>query len=238
MPRTRTALLLLAPLLVAGAGCGGGDTATRAVTATTATKTAASPSFDRQIADAGVLRLSDVPAGWKAERQPKDDPMTCPAVKRARTTLSARARSPEFGDPQEREFTQTAVYVYRDAATAHRAWVGLSSPTTRSCLAALFARGLKQGLAASAGSATVVGTPADVAVRTAPLGDERAAGRITIPITVKGSTVDTTVDVIFVRSGRGIASNTFIGVGPLFDGQLEYTLHKLVVDRMNAGLAS
>ncbi len=74
-------------------------------------------------------------------------------------------------------------------------------------------------------------------MRTAPLGDERAAGRITIPLTSKGATVDATVDVIFVHSGRGIVTDTFIGVGPLFDGGLEYTLHKLVVDRMNAGLA-
>ncbi len=184
------------------------------------------------------MRLGDVPAGWKAARQPPDDPLSsCPAVKRARTTLSARARSPEFGDPQEREFAQSAIYVYRDADTAHRAWVGLSSPTTRSCLARLVAKGLKQGLAAS-GSATHVGSPTSLTVRTAPLGDERAAARITIPLTVKGTTVDATVDLIFVHSGRGIASNTFISVGPLFDGRLEYTLHKLVVDRMNAGLAS
>jgi hypothetical protein len=69
-----------------------------------------------------------------------------------------------------------------------------------------------------------------------PLGDERDASRITLPVTSEGTEVDVFADHVLVRVGRGLALLTFVDVLSAFDEELSADLTSTVVRRLAAGL--
>ena len=61
--------------------------------------------------------------------------------------------------------------------------------------------------AARASGDVEVGDPRSSSLPIEPLGDERGAARVTIPMTSKGSEIPVYVDFEFIRAGRGLISD-------------------------------
>jgi hypothetical protein len=178
--RARAYLVLAA---VAVAGCGG--EASRA-----------GPS-DTAIARRAVLRLTDLPRGWTRERGRGGSGGSMCRLSRARAAARGAANSGSF-TRRRRQDAESAVYVYRDVATARREFGRLTDRGARRCYQA-------------GERAAVAGTPhvkflASVVqpAPMAPLGDQRADVRVKVVYTDGGVPSGAVFDLEFVRAGRGV----------------------------------
>ena len=72
-----------------------------------------------------------------------------------------------------------------------------------------------------------------------PLGDQRDAARVTVPLTTaEGVDADLIVDMVFVRSDRGLSLGLFIDVVSPFDNDLREQLTATSVGRLSDNLSS
>jgi hypothetical protein len=69
-----------------------------------------------------------------------------------------------------------------------------------------------------------------------PLGDQRDAGRLTIPLTSGGVVVDLVLDVVFVRVGRTVDLILFLNTFSPFDEEVRGDLTSATVRRLSAAL--
>jgi hypothetical protein len=158
---------------------------------------AASPTpTDQRIAERSVLDAADAPRGWTSVQAGDSSANRCPAFSAAREKASGIARSPRFMNGDRFE-AQSAVYVYRSAAAARRHYRAMSGAATMRCYADLLEDTL------------------DGAVERAPLGvrrlgDERTGTHFTVAADTAVS-----VDLIFVREGRGLS--LLFGIGARFE---------------------
>jgi hypothetical protein len=224
--RWLVAVLMIVVLLVLG--CSGDD------------DDEADPAADKRIAEEAGFVLEDFPTGWQQGDEEDDDQeeAPCPAIRDAREATSARAESPEFREGRGAQ-AQSIAYIYPDEAAATQAFAGLTSNESRTCLGEAIGEVLGESLgeqAGPAGGGAEVGEPETSRVSTEPLGDEREAVRITVPVSAEGIDVDLVIDTVFVRVGRGIALPLFVDTFSAFDEDLKADLTSTVVRRLSAGL--
>jgi hypothetical protein len=222
-------------------GCGGDDDEGSAATTTTVDSAAAptetqeeqsDPAVDERIAEEAGLVLEDFPTGWQQNDEQADrKPSECSGVQEARAAASARVPSPRFLHG-ESTFAESVVYIYADESAASEAFAGLVGRETRTCLG--------EEIGQRAGEAEEedleFGEPTTSRVVIDPLGDERDATRITIPVSAQGIDVDIIADYVLVRVGRGIAAVTFVDTLTAFDEDLKAELTSKVVRRLSAAL--
>ena len=205
MPRA----CLLLPLL-ALAGCGGAA--------------AAHGPGDAQIARRAGLTLSDLPSGWRT-RKPKRL-VDCPAFRAARGTASASARSPVFMSHDDTKELSGTVEVYASRQAARGAFLRLTAPGSRGCVA----RTLRRTVPGMAGIR--VRGVTDFVTRVDPLGDEQAGSRFAVAYaTARGQGVFY-IDMLVVRAGRGIATESYTSDSAPLDGGLRYNLTALTARRL------
>jgi hypothetical protein len=184
--RARACFLLAA---VAVAGCGAEATG--------------QGSSDTAIARRAVLRLTDLPHGWKRHReQAGGGGQPACRLTRAQRMATGWANSASFTRGHAQEI-DSAVYVYRDAATARRVFARVTAPGAWRCYE-------------SGERAAVDGTPgvkvllSDVErAGMAPLGDQRADVRVKVVYTDRGAPSGAVFDLEFVRVGRGVVVNFY-----------------------------
>jgi hypothetical protein len=183
--RARACLLLSA---VALAGCGA--------------EAAGHGPSDTAIARRATLGLTDLPHGWKRERGQGTGGRTACRLGRAERLATGAANSATFTRRREQD-AESAVYVYRTEATARRVFAMLTAPAARRCYE-------------SGERAAVDGTPGvkvlltDVQTARMPaLGDQRGDARIRVIYTDHGSPSGEVVDVVVVRSGRGLTLDLY-----------------------------
>jgi hypothetical protein len=202
-------------------------------------RSAAGVAIDRRIARDARLRLSDLPPGWTADPT-ASTPITaapCPGLSAARAAVSARTASPAFslsaGDTRN---AQSVADLYADTGTAKHWFAEITGRGTRACLV----RMLRKALPTALPSSITVGPITDPSLPVAPIGDNDAAFRLTVPLfsADSGMTTNIDVDLVFVRVGRGIAIFSLGGVGSPFDPALETTLVTSVADRFATDLRS
>jgi hypothetical protein len=242
------AVVLAAVLVVGGAGSSvaavgapsSGPVFTHHVAATRSgtSRSGAGVLVDQRIARDARLRLSDLPPGWVAQNTASTLTANapCPGLRRAAADISAGMISPDFsGSTGHPESAQTETDIYADSLTAKHWFNKFSSHGTVACLL----RVLRNELAAAVsepgvtvGSITVRGLPV------APVGDQRAAFRVTVPVIGPGVRLKVDADLVFVRAGRGLEFFSLAGVGSPFDPRLEGTLVKTVAARLAADLRS
>jgi hypothetical protein len=179
--RARACLLLAA---VALAGCG-------------AEASGHGPG-DTAIARRAVLRLTDLPHGWKRRRgQGTGGGQTACRLTRAQRMATGWANSASFTRGRGEEI-DSAVYVYRDAATARRVFARVTAPGARRC----YETGERAAVDGTPGVKVLL---SDVErARMAPLGDQRADARVTVIFKYRGFPGGEILDLVFVRSGRGL----------------------------------
>jgi len=224
--RRLVALGATALVLLALAGCGGSSPPHR-------TTPAINAAADGRIAREAQLKLSDLPSGWQQlDSGQANSEAGCEGIDAARAAVSARQKSPDFASGNGNTKAQGFVYMYADVSRATHAYAQLSSQSTRRCVADALGR----ALAAQKHAGATVGTITSGQVAMSPIGDERAEGRFTIPISASGLTISIYVDLVFVRTGRAVAGLTLESVLIPFDETLRDRLTTTVVDRLKAGL--
>lgn len=128
------------------------------------------------------------------------------------------------------------VYVYPSASEAQTSFAGLSGATDRLCIGKALGDQLAKAAESSSATKVTFGQPSAGALSISPVGDQSAAGRITIPYTVQGLNPDAVVDLVFVRVDRGIQILSFIGSADAFDPTVEADLTRTAANRLAAQL--
>ena len=115
--------------------------------------------------------------------------------------------------------------MFADESAAEEAFSGLSSKDTRLC----FGRSVSEGAADQ--GVVEVGDTKTAELSVDPLGDERSASRITLPLSA-----DVVIDLVFVRVGRAVSLNLFVDMFTAFDEDLRGDLTASSVKRLTAEL--
>jgi hypothetical protein len=237
--------LAAAVLMAAVVGCGGGDDGTARQAAKgdfsgggsagrAASSVTPTPAQERVIARRAQLRLGDFPANWQESENPDNERSDCEGIRGPREATIGRATSPKFHQGTT-TIAESGVFLYADAAEARDAFGTLSASDTRRCLAEEVADTAADKTQRTAG--LTIGEPSTYRLRAEPLGDQRAAGRATLPMSASGLDVELTVDFVFVRVGRGVALLALADVQSPFDEELRADLTSTVARRLAAELS-
>lgn len=209
------------------------STSTPSATTTTSTgPTEAQKAADQATARDSTLRLSDFPSGWVESDKSSSSGSTCPSVEPAKNAVSGKAKTPTFGKG-ETDAVENSVYIYATVAEAQRVFPGLSGSETRACIAHNTEKEAKKAATENA----KFGQASSGQLSAPALGDESAAGRVTVPYMVGSLTFSLNVDLQFVRVGRGVQVLTFLTLPGTFDSTLEAKLTRTAADRLKAELA-
>ena len=178
------------------------------------------------------MKLSDFPSGWqqKDSANESNDEAKCPGWEAAKAAASAQQKSPSF-DKGSGEGVTSTVLIFSDASSAARSFDQARGEGDRRCLADEITK------AAKSEKDVQIGTVTSGQVSMAPVGDQSAASRFTIPVTGSGLSVEFVVDHVFARVGRGVAYLPFAEISSPFDETLRNKLTTTVVDRLKAALA-
>ena len=176
------------------------------------------------------MRLEDFPSGW-TEAGDEGDRTRCEGVEEAKRATTARVTSPRFREGENTD-VQNTIYVFADEGAAEQALTQLAAEDTRAC----YAKGVTDALKAAGG--LEVGDAESARLSLDPLGDQREAARVTVPVSSDGVDVDVFVDLVFVRADRGISLGLFIHTVTAFDDELRGQLTSTSVRRLSDNLAS
>ncbi len=228
----RTLLPLAAVVFVIGCGGGDDDEPERAATPTPTPTATASPTVtpaadDQTAADFAALKIEDFPNGWTANDNAEDLESRCEDVETAKERTSARGNSPRFSTGQT-TLVQNAIYVFPDEPTAQEAFALVSGAETQDC----YSKAVTDVFAGQAGVES--GTPQIAPLEVAAIGDEHAAARVTIPVKAQGLEVNVSIDLVFMRAGRGISLNLFVNALAPFEAGLRDGLTDATVGRLAA----
>jgi hypothetical protein len=204
-------------VLAAGALCAG---ASGAVAATA----------DRVTAPRAVLRLADLPAGWTASpRSGARTPSACAGYRRARAAVSAHANSQNFSHLSSQ--ASHTVYLYANARRARSAFGRLTSAAARRCVGAETKTKLER-------LRSTVGAARTSRLRIARVGDQSAMDRIAVDYRASdGETATLTLDLVYVREGRGLSLFALVDETTTFDARLRARLTSTADRRLRKLLA-
>jgi hypothetical protein len=203
-------------------GCGSGSDKPAA--------TATPRSDDKQIAKEATLKLADFPDGWKGEPTTADRTSQCPRVKEAQQLVSARNTSQSFSHGQT-TLAENAIYVFPAVDVAQKAFALVSGPESQDCYAQTVIK------AFSTQSGVKVGEPRSTHPKLEDVGDQRSATRVTVALSAKQIKVDVIVDLVIVRTGRGLSLNLYVNVAEPFDEALRVRLTEATVERLHDALS-
>jgi hypothetical protein len=240
------AALLLAAMVMFAAGCG---SSSKTITAPDTPKQIAA---DKAVVKQTVLKLSDLPAGYKAsphEDASEDDFSqadlqefaTCAKVPKSMVAelltgvddpSAPSADSPDFeqSDPATGFSTsfENSVGIERSSKDISEPIKVLGATSALKCWRALFKSQLER-MAPPGGSVrdlTVVGLPSPA------VGDESTAFGIRVTVSGAQRTIKAFVDIYLVRRGRAGISLSASGIGERVDSSLALSLLHTVDDRV------
>jgi hypothetical protein len=195
------------------------------------------PAADRRAANQAVMRLADFPSGWQQEdNSAVSEPPPCPGVREAREAATARGEASTFSDGDSTS-TTNVTYTYADEQAAKRAFDVWSSRATRLCLGRETGRRVREASGPGGQGFATVGRVSTSRLAVEPLGDDRAAARVTVPLSAPGIDVDISADFVFVRVGRGLVELTFVDTHTRFDADLRKDLIAKLTRRLSAAIS-
>lgn len=174
---------------------------------------------DKKIAHRAMLRLTDLPQGWKKGPGHVELGPAC-GLKQGLVTAASGLGTARFTNLKT--IIVSSVSVYRSAAAATHWFSRLTSRAARSCRKTLIAH------FASPGKLSVSALPI------APVGTQRAGTRYRFKHHGMGPTF--TEDFEFVRAGRGLGFMIFRTSSVRPSVSLEAQLTKIVTERVASGL--
>jgi hypothetical protein len=185
---------------------------------------------DRQIAEQSGFKLEDFPSGWKQVGEDGGDDKSCRSIVAAQAMTTAHRTGARFG--REVLQSQSAIYVFADEAAARKGYERIGSAETRKCLADAMTEGLGDD------SDVQLGTTRTSSLAVDAPGDESQGARLVVPVTGRGVDTEVNADLVFARTGRGVAIFAFISAIKPFDEGLRRRLTKTGVDRLTQGLTA
>jgi hypothetical protein len=215
--------VLLCMALVAACGSDNRRTATKSATPDRAS--------DKQIAEQSGLELEDFPSGWKKVGEGGGEDMSCNSVVAAQGMTTAHWTGDRFG--REILQSESTVYVFADEATARKGYEQLTSAETPKCLADAMAEGLGR-----ASGEVKFGKTRTSSLQVEAPGDEARGARVMAPFTSRGVKGEVDADLVFARTGRGVALIAFVSAFEPFDESLRGQLTKTAVSRLTQALGA
>lgn len=223
--RRRVAPVLFTACLLLGACAGGDDETTSATGATTTTVAAADPAAsDEDLAEAAVLVVSDLPAGFAEspddegpDGDDEDDPFDkClgSAGDELEAATTAEADSPQF-EKGDTTLAGSSAVVFKTEADARGTIQLLASAKGRTCFNEAIAQGFEEGFEEEGAAAPDLETSVG-ALSFPRVGDEVVSYRARIDFTVEGQELSFPFDLVFVRKGRTIGFYFFGNLGAPF----------------------
>ncbi|HEY4428245.1 MAG TPA: hypothetical protein VGN08_08595 [Solirubrobacteraceae bacterium] len=256
---------LLAPAVIAVAGCGRGSSASRSQTAGKAAPSKPSPGHsaqskrsraqlaaDRALGRQALLRLADFPAGWTASARhaershPKleQEVAACLHVARAAVEESnpAEVRSPDFKHAGGADIS-SSVTVTQTPAEAAEQFAVFAKPETARCLRDGVEKELRFTLSHGTSSRTL---PRGVSFGRATVepmsfpavGDQSVAYRVGVSIAARTVHLPLYFDAVLVRAGRAELSLSFAGVLLPTSPSTEVALTDLSLRRLGTALGT
>lgn len=218
MGRIRALACLPLAALVIGCGSSGDD------------KPAAPPRVnDAQVAKTATLRLADFPDGWKGEPTTADRTSRCARVKDAQKLVSARNTSQSFSRGQT-TLAENAIYVFPSESVAQQGFKLVSGAESQACYTDTVLK------AFSSQPGVKVGRPRTTHPELESIGDEGDATRVAVALSAKQLKIDVIVDLVIVRSGRGLSLSLYVNVAKPFDEALRRHLTEVTVERLHDSL--
>jgi hypothetical protein len=204
-------------------------------------------SEEQAAADAALLVLSDFPTGWteEIEAKPTDQDLAYQASMAACADGTGdnlldlggpSARTSDFVGPDDQRVEQTVTVV--DPAAAEDLMARFVAPGVDTCFRDAIVEftteqfGSADDPTQSTADAVTVGDVVIGEVLLPPAGDELAAYRVTLPLTVSGIDVEAFVDIVIVRSGGTVSGFTFQSVFEPFPAEDVEHYIDVVVERM------
>lgn len=234
--------LLSCALLLAACGDDSDSSADGTTTSTTATTTEPDTGEDQAIAEAGLLELSDFPAGWEEQPPEEEDVDDTESKQRIADCIGVdydriygdenEAESPTFASPDGAEVSNSAgVEASEDEAVF--VFETLSSDDAIGCISEEFQSFIAE---TAATEGVEIGEASLNRVSPPDVGDASAAYRVTLPVEAQGQSVDVFVDIVVARVGRGGVTVQALNLFEPFDsGQLaEYA--GIAVERLGQAL--
>jgi hypothetical protein len=236
-------VLLVVVLAALVCGCGGsgsnGQDETTTVTAPTDTtaptaETTALPKDEaEEIAKSMLLRLSDLPTGWRA--QPHEESEGCAGIDKLteRYDVLAKADSKDFARGDTTEASSSAG-LFSDERTAHEALnyleASVQSKKFRECVDDLLREQADEDITFGDVQVGQVSFPT--------LGDRSSAWEVVIPAKTQGFSFTAYADAVYMTTSRALAVVLFSDVGTPFDEAMRERLARIVEKRMNEAVAT
>jgi hypothetical protein len=222
--------------LLALAGCGGGDGDTDARRAQRAIEPAA-----QERAEAALLKLSDLPDGWRADTPDEDQTgqdafYRCVDIDFSALTITGEAASKDFTKGENTEVSSGAT-VFASDAEAEQALeefaTGMTGEKTNECF--------RDVMEKRVGGRFEIGDVkfGELSFTPPPDLDEASAWELSVPIEViapegEGSSVTAYLDLVYLRKGDTLGAVEASDVVTPFDSQLRDELVELVAQRLSA----
>jgi hypothetical protein len=215
----------------------GGSQAGVATTASDTTASAhagADSSRTAALGTAALLRLSDLPTGWKAgssaaapTRVTPWSPKLASCVgisKRLAAVAPIKVNSPDFTSADEVDAVEDSVSVYASAAQAKAEYAALASSRTTGCMHSVISPVLQKNMQKEAGSTTTVGVVNFAGLPAGAAALHLTGFIVTIPIARGGRVLTVTSTQVDFVAGTLLHQVTFNGNGAAFPAPLEEQL--------------
>jgi hypothetical protein len=257
MTTVRT-LAVAALLTLTCAACGGASSNDEAGTGQTSespTTPSVSPSASgtpfptaeaQSAANAAVLSISDLPAGWSTSKDQSDDSDTTEFQKRLADCLGApssivngdeaavHVESPDFDSPDGNTTISETLSVDR-TERGEQLFEVLHQSNFTECMTDTFGAYIKKTFADSDDPDVQSATLGEVEVgqlSAGQYGDDTVALRVTVPIEISGVSTSVYLDVLYVRQGNAVENMTFEGVGTPVDPQTTARFTRLATRKL------
>jgi hypothetical protein len=241
--RQALGVLLYVVLATLIGGCGGSgssgqeDTTTTLTAADTTAPTVETTTLPKdaakEIANSMLLRLSDLPTGWRA--QPHEESAGCAGIDKLteRYDVLAKADSKDFARGDTTEASSSAG-LFRDERTARDALnyleASIQSKKFRECL--------DDFLREQADEDVTFGDVQVGQVSFPTLGDRSSAWEVVIPAKTQGFSFTAYAEAVYMTKSSALAVVLFSDVGTPFDEEMRERLARIVEERMGEAVAT
>jgi hypothetical protein len=201
---------------------------------------------DQAAAEAMVLTLDDVPAGYQADPPDEDDDDDAALDAQMAQCLDVdpavidpdnpKAESPDFSTPDGDQIS-SEVSIAPSVEAAEKAIDLLRSDAMPGCYAAALQALAAQATADDPSNDAELGEPTVAPISFPDLGDDAEAFRVTVPIETQGRSVELYVDAVEVRVGRVGIGTTFTSAFSPYDTDEAVRMTQIVVDRVPADIS-